>query len=90
LALIIFKTKTKYYNEVYLEVKEKLVSSIFPNRLIYENRNYRTNGEDKIIALLSEKFEDLGAVRNEKAPKNGGDSYVVPLIGLEPIQCCHC
>jgi len=73
----------KYYTEADLEVKEKLVSSIFPERLIYENGKYRTNGTDNIISLLCETNKDFEQIRKEKASENGGDSRMVALTGIE-------
>lgn len=46
----ILENINRFYFEAELEVKEKILSSIFPNRLIYENGKYRTNGMITLFA----------------------------------------
>lgn len=75
----------KYYSVADLEIKDKLLSSIFPNKLIYENGKYRTNSEDNIISLLSGKFNNIDLSKKEKASQNRGDSLMVAHTGIEPV-----
>jgi site-specific DNA recombinase len=75
----------KYYSLADLETKEKLLGSIFPNKLIYENGNYRTNGEDNIISLLSENFNEINQSKKGNASTNGGNSLMVAHTGIEPV-----
>lgn len=47
----------KFYNEADLETKDKLLSSIFPEKLIYQFGNYRTNGNNDFYSLLGMNFQ---------------------------------
>lgn len=47
-----------YYNDAPVEVKQKLIGLIFPEKLTYENGKYRTTKLNDVIALLQNKISD--------------------------------
>lgn len=49
-----------YYAEGSLEVKRKLIGSIFPEKLIFENGSYRTTELNPAIELIGQFQRDLG------------------------------
>lgn len=74
----------KFYEGAPTELKQKLISSIFPEKLIFQNKTYRTTRESEILRLLF----NAGAVsepslKNENR-KNLNSSGRVARAGIEP------
>ncbi len=76
----------KYYETADLETKQKLLSSIFPEKLIFENGTYRTTKESELLRLLSLTAVDFGGLTIKKAAKNRNLSHQVELVGFEPTS----
>lgn len=49
-----------YYAEGPLEVKRKLIGSIFPEKLIFENGSYRTTKVNEAVELIGQFSKELG------------------------------
>ncbi|KAB2881621.1 recombinase family protein [bacterium] len=49
-----------YYERSPVAIKKKLIGSIFPEKLIYENSTYRTNGNNEVVALLEGNLNLVG------------------------------
>ena len=65
-----------YYSTATLENKQKIICSIFPEKLIFSENSYRTAKPNEIISLLH--YVNKG-FKKEIATENGGYSYrVVP------------
>jgi site-specific DNA recombinase len=72
---------TGYYKEANTETKKKLVGLIFPEKLTFENNNYRTEKINEVLGLLC----TVGKGFNKKQPrKNSRLSTIAPQSGLEP------
>lgn len=83
-----------YYSEADIHIKGKLISSIFPDRLIYQNGNYRTNGTNNIISLLSgEIAENEGikkgniGVKHQHSPDGSAYGDRTRTLRLERAAC---
>lgn len=77
-----------YFQMAPLDVKRKMLGSIFPEKLIYQDRKYRTEGINPALALILQKTSEL---KNEKT----GNAFIsenvsgdVPMTGLEPALYC--
>ncbi len=76
----------KFYENASIEIKQKLISSIFPEKLIYQKRIYRTTKASEILRLLyatragSETF-----IKNENRKKLNSSGQVAP-TGIEPAS----
>ena len=78
-----------YYAEGSLDVKRKLIGSIFPEKLIFEKGSYRTMQVNPAVELIGQFQRDLrvkGAGAFFPTEKMSGN---VPMIGLEPTLCCQ-
>lgn len=42
----------KFYEEGDLEVKQLIISSIFPEKLVYEENQYRTNRINEVVSRI--------------------------------------
>ncbi len=79
----------KYYNESPLEVKQKIIGSIFPGKLIYEDKNYRTTELNYFVELITSKSDINEDNKQEKVTQSGDLSCLVPGAGLEPACPCR-
>lgn len=58
-----------YYKPVAIEVKSKLVCSIFPGRLIFSEKKYRTPRVNEVFSLITKNINHLGIQKKQKAVK---------------------
>ncbi len=82
----LLKNLDKYYLKSNIAVKQKIISSIFPEKLIYQDKKYRTNKINEVLSLLTYNINHLGQSQNEKAIVFDGQSYNAPRVGLEPTS----
>lgn len=78
-----------YFQVAPLEVKRKMLGSIFPGKLIYQDGKYRTEEMNSALSLILQKTSEL---ENEKT----GNPFIsenvsgdMPMTGLEPAPCCQ-
>ncbi len=73
-----------YYKEAELEVKQKIIGSIFPEKLVFENKKYRTNKPSPLLDLFTLKTNELPKIRKDFPENESEKSYGAPPQGLEP------
>ena len=69
-----------------MEVEQKIIGSIFPRKLIFDGKKYRTTQVNEAKALLASNRNGFGELKKEKAGKISGQSYGVPPVGVEPTH----
>lgn len=74
----------KYYSDASLEVKQKLVGSIFPEKLTFSEKKYRTTYTNELLTLLTSNINAFGSSEKEQADISVGLSSLAPRAGLEP------
>ena len=74
----------RYYVEAPLPVKQKIIGSIFPEKLVFDKVEYRTTKMNEFISLLTNSSNGLGVLKKEKADISVGLSCLAPPSGLEP------
>jgi site-specific DNA recombinase len=75
-----------YYQKASLATKQKVISSIYPEKLVYENRTYRTTRINEAVRLISRPERTLGVLEKGQVSENGDlSNWVVP-TGFEPGQ----
>jgi hypothetical protein len=52
-----------------LTVKQRIVSSIFPEKLVFENKAYRTPKVNSAVGLLCRNSKDLGGGKKQSTSK---------------------
>lgn len=72
---------SKYYSTASTEAKSKIVGSIFPENLTYEDEKYRTDRINQVFALICKTDK---VFRKQKPGSYAGLSRVAPPAGLEP------
>lgn len=75
-----------FYRNVDIEGKQRILSSIYPQKLTFENGKYRTNGENRLVTLISKDSNNLQAAENRKTLELEGLSSIVTRTGFEPVQ----
>jgi site-specific DNA recombinase len=70
-----------FYQNATPTVKSKLIGSIFPEKLTFSERGYRTTKVNEVFSLLSNLSKGF---KKEKPIKIDGLSSVAPKAGLEP------
>lgn len=73
----------KYYQNSTLHTRKFIVSSIFPEKLYYSQKNYRTTRMNEVLALLCSTDKALQIPENKQALKNQGLSCMAPPVRLE-------
>ena len=79
-----FRSMDQFYQEGTLSVKQQLVGSMFPEKLIFENKTYRTIKENPLIPLTCRPDKGFGGSKNKKTGNFAGLSNKAPPSGLEP------
>ena len=74
----------RYYKKAAIEVKSKIVSSMFPEKLIFEEKKYRTLKVNEVLSLITSNINELGIPKMEKAAKNDSLYHMAGPTGLEP------
>lgn len=73
------------YDSADVELKQKLIGSIFPEKLIFANGMYRTTKDSEILRLLCMTGADFKGMENKKSRINAGQFAKVARRGIEPL-----
>lgn len=73
-----------YIRNAKVEVKCKLISSIFPEKVVFDGKTYRTNSLNKVLDLIYQQTNELRGNKNGKNSNNLNFSHLVPRAGIEP------
>jgi site-specific DNA recombinase len=78
-----------YFQQGSVELKQKILGSIFPGKLVFEKGKYRTSGLNPALALILQKKSELGNEKTGNTVSFENVSGGVPMTGLEPALCCQ-
>ena len=85
-GMSLLKDLTWYFQEAGLEAKRKLLGSIFPAKLIFQDGKYRTDGLNPALAIILQKSKGLQKEKTGDTVISENVSGNVPRIGLEPTH----
>ena len=68
------------------EVKVKLISSIFPEKIEYDGKNYRTGKYNQVLDLIYQNASELQEMKKGRSPKNDGNLPDVPPRRIERLS----
>lgn len=74
----------RYYHSAGIEAKDRILSSIFPGNLVFEQGAYRTPEVAEAVRLLRGKRPGIAANDRGPAAERGDRSSKVPETGIEP------
>ncbi len=67
-------------------IKIKVLGSMFPSKIIFDGKNYRTNEYNKILDLIYHETKYLRGEEIQKKEEDQSSSDSVPRAGLEPAH----
>ena len=76
----------KFFQSATCEVKTKLLGSIFPEKLVFDGKKYRTKSFNGMLNLIYQETKHLQGKRKAESPNFSGNSAQVPEAGLEPAR----
>ena len=68
------------------EAKLRLLSSMFPQKIVYDGESYRTAAVNKVLDLIYQQTNELRGSKKVKEGKTCALPSVVPGTGLEPAH----
>jgi site-specific DNA recombinase len=74
-----------FYDIAPVEVKRKILVSVFPEKLTFDKKKYRTAKANEVVDAITKKNKLFGRDKTKQATENGGLSNVAPSKGLEPL-----
>ncbi|MCP4159097.1 MAG: hypothetical protein GY760_03400, partial [Deltaproteobacteria bacterium] len=74
----------KLYKSSPSNIKKKIVGSIFPEKIVFLKKTYRTDYLDSFIELILSKHKPFKRLKIKTPRQNGKVSSKAPLLGLEP------
>ncbi len=76
----------KYYQTATLATKQRIIGSMYPEMLIFENNAYRTSTINEAVRLICKPDKVLKEYKKGMALKNESHSNCVVRLGFEPRQ----
>lgn len=70
----LFRQLPKFFTGADLWGKQLIVGSIFPDKLIFEEKKYRSIRENGLLTLMCSPSKDSGGKVKKITPENGGNS----------------
>lgn len=77
-----------FYMNAKVEIKQKLLGSIFPAKLHFRENNYRTTPLNPALALILQKNKELENEKTGQTIFEESLSGEMPMTGLEPALYC--
>ena len=74
----------KFFESATCEVKTKLLSSIFPEKVLFDGKNYRTTSFNGMLNLIFKETKHLQGNKKENDLNNRSHSHLGCDVGLEP------
>ncbi len=74
----------EYYSNATLEIKQKMVGSIFPEKLVFAEGAYRTNRTNEVLSLLCSNSKGFSKKTNGQEVISNDLPILAPPSGLEP------
>ena len=73
-----------FFRDAPVKVKIKLLGSIFPEKIEFDGKNYRTNGYNKVLDLIYQQTKELREPKKVDGERFSSFPASVPRAGVEP------
>lgn len=80
----LLKNLNSHYQKASFEVKQRIIGSIFSEKLVFDGKTYRTTKPNELLTLISSDTNGFGGNKKGQAVKINGLSSLAPRLGLEP------
>ena len=88
-AISLINNLVIYVRDAPLEVKIRLIGSIFPEKVQFDGKNYRTKKLNRVLDLIYQQTNELrGQNKKKRRAENSVLQFSAPnRVVLEPILC---
>ena len=76
----------EFFRSAKPEVKVLLLGSIFPQKIEFDGKNYRTRSYNRMLDLIYQETNKLQGKKNKKSSEKSEDFNWVPGAGVEPAH----
>lgn len=76
----------EFFRSAKPEIKILLLGSIFPRKIEFDRKNYRTRSYNRMLDVIYQETNRLQGKKNKKSPDFSGDFSLVPGAGVENIK----
>lgn len=76
------------YSEATIDIQQRIIGSIFPEKLEFFENKYRTKRVNAVVELISNIDKPFGRNENGQFSKKSELSAFVPEAGIEPARDC--
>ena len=83
-SILLINSIDNYIRDAKVEVKCKLLSSMFPEKITYDGKSYRTNSYNSVLDLIYKQTNELRGIKNKNGGNFNNSSASVPGAGVEP------
>jgi transcription elongation factor Elf1 len=77
-AVLLLENLSDFYKKINYQLKQKLVSSVFPENLIFDGKKYRTTKPNKLVELIFLLGKDLQSTKRKKVSQKAHQSLKAP------------
>ena len=83
-SMLLINNIDSYMRDAKVEVKCKLLSSMFPEKITFDGNSYRTNSYNSVLDLIYKQTNELRGIKKEIGGDFNNSSNSVPRAGVEP------
>ena len=89
-AINVIRNMDEILSSASVNHKILLIGSMFPEKILFDGENYRTNSYNKVLDWIFQNTNELQKEKTEGSDVKSVSSVSVPGAGIEPAQhCCH-
>tara|TARA_B100000902_G_scaffold390587_1_gene439767 strand:- start:1141 stop:1464 length:324 start_codon:yes stop_codon:yes gene_type:complete len=83
-SVVLLENLSSFYKKINYKLKQKLISSVFPENLTFDGKEYRTTKPSKLVELIFLLIKDLQGSKRKMVSQKAHQSLKAPPLGLEP------
>ena len=83
-SMLLINNIDSYMRDAKVEVKCKLLGSMFPEKITFDGKSYRTNSYNSVLDLIYKQTNELRGFKKEIGGNFNNSSNSVPRAGVEP------
>ncbi|WP_348523147.1 MULTISPECIES: zinc ribbon domain-containing protein [unclassified Dysgonomonas] len=83
-SMLLINNIDSYMRDAKVEVKCKLIGSMFPEKITFDGKSYRTNSYNSVLDLIYQQTNELRGDKNKSEESFNTFSASVPRAGIEP------
>ena len=82
-SMLLINNIDSYMRDAKVEVKCKLLGSMFPEKITFDGKTYRTNSYNSVLELIYKQTNELREFKNESGGDFNNSSASVPRAGFD-------